>query len=250
MYQALLSMQLISQLEGKGLMTGASSQQPARQHRQPGNAPEYPSAQPRLPAGRCDASGGHPAHECQPCFCPDRSISTDTILLWPLQSSEASDWQQLKGSTLQHATHSAIGRCPSVQPVSQGILEHEPVKVLHICVGCHLHLICSALQGVDLLTLIQTQASGFERVQSAVVGTPPGKPDLRDARLSASDYEALRIGQRPQLPPHVKASEAARVLHVAKARMSPVREECPMPAAAIVPVQQTGQIPTETKGKA
>ena len=82
------------------------------------------------------------------------------------------------------------------------------------------------------------------------VGTPAGKPDSCDARLSASDYEALRIEQRLQLPPHLKASEAAHVLHVAKPRMSPVRENNPTLAPNAAHLRKAEQPPMKPGGGA
>ena len=172
MYQALLSMQLISQLEGKGLMTGPPPSSPQGSTGSPGTPQNIP--QPSRDFLRADVT---PQEDIQPMNANPASVPTGPFLLIPSSYGLSNHQRPQIGnnSKVPHCSmpHTVpLGAAPSVQPVSQGILEHEPVKVLHICVGCHLHLIRSALQGVDLLTLIQTQASGFERVQSAVVGTP------------------------------------------------------------------------------
>lgn len=55
-----------------------------------------------------------------------------------------------------------------------------------------------------------------------------GSSDHHNSRLSASDYEALRIGQpRQRLQPSLKPTEAARIFISAEPRMSPVQEEPP-----------------------
>ena len=82
------------------------------------------------------------------------------------------------------------------------------------------------------------------------VKAPDGESTPSDARLSASDYEALRSRQRPQPPPHVKASEAAHVLAVAKPRAAPVWEGYPMLATGVVPARcKAEQGPVQMAGE-
>jgi len=97
-----------------------------------------------------------------------------------------------------------------------------------------------------------THAPGLPGLTQFPVGAhiDAGRPDQRDGRLSASDYEALRIGQDCRPLPHVEASEAARMFHAAKprARMAQVLEGTPMPLPAPTTAEQGWQTPQKDEG--